>query len=828
MPPSRQSTPAFQSLAAWTLCLIGIVTTTSQPIQADEPQPLIVQPARVELVGPAARQQIILSSGPTPRDADLTRAAEMESLTPDVVAVDEAGLLRPVGDGEGVVLIKADGHEARVPVRVTGSAAAPAMDFERDLLPLLTKAGCNQGSCHGKQRGQNGFQLSLLGFDPEFDYDALTKEARGRRVFPADPDNSLLLRKASARVPHGGGVRLDPASDEYAALRNWIAAGTPRRQPDTPKLERISVVPAERIMRHGGQQQLIVAAHYSDGSRRDVTHLADYQSNEDAIAAVSDGGLISSGTIVGEAAVMARYMGHIAVSTVAVPLAGEVPAEVYAELPRRNFIDEHVWTKLQRLAITPSPPADDATFHRRAHLDIIGRLPTPEETRAFLADASPEKRERLIDRLLERPEFADFQANKWADLLRPNPYRVGIKATLNYDAWIRDSFRKNQPYDEFVRELITARGSTFRNGAVTLFRDRREPDEITTIVSQLFLGIRLECAKCHHHPFEVWGQDDFYSFAAYFAKIDRKGRGISPPISGSEEIVFSGDEGSVRHPLTGEIMQPRPLFGTAPEIGPGDDPREALAAWITSDENPYFAQVAVNRVWAGLMGRGLVEPVDDLRATNPPSNAPLLEALAADFREHDYDLKHLIRRITTSYVYGLSSLPTERNVVDTRNYSRHYRKRLRAETLLDAASDITGRPESFDAMPPGSRAMELWSHRIDSLFLDAFGRPDPNQDPPCERTGETTVVQALHLMNSENLYRKAASDEGTAAALAGSEKEPEEIVEELYLLIYARLPDDEERAIGREWFAREGITRREAAEDLMWALMNTPEFVFNN
>ncbi|MCA9070915.1 MAG: DUF1553 domain-containing protein, partial [Planctomycetaceae bacterium] len=416
----------------------------------------------------------------------------------------------------------------------------------------------------------------------------------------------------------------------------------------------------------------------------------------------------------------------------------------------------------------------------------------------------------------------------WVDLLRPNPYRVGIKATLNYDAWIREQFRQNRPWDEFTRDLITAQGSTFKNGAVTLFRDRRSPDELTTITSQLFLGVRLECAKCHHHPFERWGQDDFYGFAAYFAKIGRKGTGLSPPISGSAEMVYVSDRGEVQHPLTGENLAPKPLFGEAPEISAGSDPRRALAAWMTSDDNPYFAQVMANRIWADLMGRGLVEPVDDLRATNPPSNPALLNELAEDFRKQNYDLKKLIRRVATSYVYGLSSLPTERNIADTRNYSRYYRQRLRAEVLLDAVVDITDVPESFDAMPPNSSAKQIWTHRVDSLFLDAFGRPDPNQDPPCERTTETSIVQALHLMNSEKLSRKITSDKSRVAKLATSDKPPAEIIEELYLRIYSRRPTPEEQELCLGLFNKPDADRRQATEDLAWAMLNTPEFVFKD
>ncbi len=700
--------------------------------------------------------------------------------------------------------------------------------FELDVLPILTRAGCNAGACHGKARGQNGFQLSLLGFDADFDYAAITQEARGRRVFPAAPEHSLLLRKPTGQVPHGGGKRLELGSANYEVVRRWIAEGLPRKTANAPKLERITVEPTERILASDAEQLLLVTAYYSDGSTRDVTYLATFQSNESAIAAVRPDGLIKAGPVPGEAAIMARFMQKFAVCNVAIPLAGTVPAEVYAQLPRNNFIDGHVWDKLQRLGIVPSAPAGDATFLRRAYLDVIGRLPTPAEMRAFLEDGTPDKRRQLVDQLLERPEYADYWANKWADLLRPNPYRVGIKAVYNLDAWLRDAFRRNMPYDQFVRELITAQGSTFRNGAVTVFRDRRQPDEIAPMVSQLFLGIRLECAKCHHHPFEIWGQEDFYSFAAYFARIARKGTGLSPPISGSEEIVFTGSRGEVRHPSTDQVLPPRPLFGKTPALDAQRDPRQALAGWIVSEDNPFFARVLVNRVWADLMGRGLVDPVDDLRATNPPSNGPLLEALARDFRQQGYDLKKLIRTILTSYVYGLSSIPNERNVTDTRNYSRHYRQRLRAEVLLDAICDITGVPETFAAMPAGSRATELWTFRSQSIFLDSFGRPDPNQDPPCERTSDTSVVQALHLMNAPNLHRKVIHDSGRAALLAAGAHAPREIVDELYALVYSRPPTEEERAVCLNLFGQPGASRRQVTEDVLWALLNTPEFVFKD
>lgn len=789
---------------------------------------LTLYPREFNLRGKGARQRLLVMGSVNSRFQDLTRQARFSTPTPTVIQVSPEGLVTPVGNGAGVVTASVPGQEAKSTIRVSSADDYLPVTLERDVTPVLTRYACNAGACHGKARGQNGFQLSLLGFDPDFDYHAMTQEARGRRVFPAAPDSSLLLRKPSAQIPHGGGKRLEMGSQAFEVFRRWVVAGTPRRQVKDPVVVRIELEPAERLLIPQEEQQLLVTAHYSDGTAEDVTHLATYQSNEAVIAAVNAEGRIKAGPLAGEAALMARYMEKFAVCNVTIPQPGTVPPEIYAKLPRTHFIDRLVWDKLQRLGITPSQPAGDATFLRRSYLDVIGRLPTPEETRAFLAEASPGKRDRVIDSLLDRPEYADHWASKWADLLRPNPYRVGMKAVYNLDAWLRDAFRRNKPLDLFAKEILTAQGSTFRNGATVVLRDRREPDEITTMVTQIFLGIRLDCARCHHHPFEIYGQDDFYGLAAYFSRIGRKVTPyLSTPISGGEEVLFLASSGQVKHPINGKVMEPRPLFGTAP-VGPTQDPRRAFADWATSDSNPFFARVQVNRVWADLMGRGLVEPVDDLRNTNPASNGPLLEALADEFRRQRYDQKKLLRTIMTSTVYGLSSRPTDRNLADTRNYSRHYRQRLRAEVLLDAISDVTGTSETFSAMPTRARANQLWTVRAQSTFLDSFGRPDPNQDPPCERNTDTTVVQALHLMNSENLHRKVTSDEGRAQKLAASKLTSREIVDELYLLVYARFPDEDERRVAQGLFERTGADRRRAVEDLLWALINTPEFVFKD
>ena len=717
--------------------------------------------------------------------------------------------------------------------------AHASVSFELDVQPILTSLGCNSGACHGKARGQNGFALSLLGFDHDYDFAAITKDARGRRLFPASPANSLFLLKATAQMPHGGGQRIEVGDANYTILHRWIAAGAPRRIENEPTLSHITIAPKQRSMLPGDTQPLRVTAHYSDNTHRDVTALAAFQSSEAPVASVDRNGLVKTSAIPGEAVIMARYMHQLDTFTATNPLPGAVDDAVYAKLPRRNFIDELVWAKLKALRIVPSEPVDDAKFLRRVHLDLIGRLPTLAETKHFLASTEADKREKLVDALLARPEYADAWANKWADLLRPNPYRVGIKAVFNYDQWIRQSFRDNKPYDQFVRELITAQGSTWHNGAAVLFRDRRSPDEITTLVSQLFLGIRLECAKCHHHPFEKWSQEDYYSFAAYFAKLKHKGTGLSPPISGGEEIIFSGSKGEVVHPITGKALAPRPLFAlhdrttqaaattSASDVDDAADPREELAQWVTAPGNDFFEMVAANRVWGQLMGRPLVDPVDDLRVTNPPTNEPLLRALGQYFREVKFDQKKLIRAIVLSHVYSLSSIPGQRNVMDTRYHSRHYRTRMRAEEVLDAASDITGILDDYQAMPPGSRSMQLWTARVGSMTLDTFGRPDPNQDPPCERIEDPTVTQALHLMMSPQIYAKIASDGSLAATLAGRKTTPDELVSDLYLTVYNRHPSEKERAYMTQRIEK-STNRRLVMEDLLWSMFNTPEFLFKD
>lgn len=721
--------------------------------------------------------------------------------------------------------------QAQVPAQVQGQLDTQlrTVYFESDIQPLLTRFGCNSGPCHGKSRGQNGFALSLLGYDSDFDFSAVVLDARGRRVQFSSPENSLLLRKASGAEAHVGGVRFEASSSHYELIRRWIEAGAPRTPADAPKLVGVRLQPSALNLSVGQASNVRVLAEYTGGQVRDVTDAAAFESNDRSVVEVIENGFLKAGDLPGETAVMARYLNHISVCSVTIPVARQIRLTSQEKEEPASPIDQLVLNKLDLLGLQPSPSASQSSMLRRSYLRIIGRLPTADEAREFLDDPLPlpEKRAALVDRLLEKPDYADFWANKWADLLRPNPYRAGMKAVFMLDSWLRDAFRENMPYDQMATELVTAQGSTWRNGATVLFRDRPETVEIASSASQLFLGIRLECAKCHHHPFEVWSQDDFFGFAAFFSRIGRKGAGLSPPISGGEEMIFNAESGSLRHERTGEVVQPKILNGESLNLGPDDDPRQVLAAWMTTSTNPYFPRVMANRIWAELMGLGLVDPVDDIRATNPASNEALLDYLSDEFRRRAYNIKQLIRTIALSETFARSSIPNEVNSSDNRNFSRYYRQRMRAEVLLDSINNILGTEESLAAMPAGSRTMQMWTHRIPSTFLDTFGRPDANLDPPYERSHVLTTPQMLHLMNSEELEKKLSQDDGRIAQLSAGSLTDGSVIEELYLWLYSRRPSTEEASAALATLAASTPEkRRSAVQDITWALMNTPEFYF--
>jgi WD40 repeat protein len=742
----------------------------------------------------------------------------------------EVGRGVPTAPGAGSIVGKdsaARGRGAVKTPRPTNRSATPP-SFVRDVLPALAKAGCMAGSCHAKAEGQNGFHLSVFSYDPKNDYTEITKEARGRRVFPAAPAESLLLLKPTMTIEHGGGERFEVGSETYKLLVDWIRGGMIYQRTNEPQLVSISVEPHERTYRKRVGQQLRVQASYSDGSKRDVTRLADYVANEKEIASVGDDGMMRVGALSGESVIVARYMGFVDSARVTVPADRTLPEKRYAKLPVNNFIDEVAYKQFRKLGLFPSELCTDAEFLRRSSVDTIGVLPTADESRAFLANTDSDKRAKWVEHLLAHSAYADYWANKWADLLRPNPDRVGVKSIFVLDQWLREQFRRNTPYDQFVREILLTEGSTHRDGPAVVYRDRREPTELTTMFSQLFLGTRMECAKCHHHPNEKWSQNDFYQFAAFFGPVKQKGTGLSPPISGGMETFYFTSAGTVKHPLTEEVMQPRPPDGPLANVSTNIDPRQALADWLVNPQNPFFAKAAVNRTWAAFFGHGFVQPVDDFRASNPAADEPLLNALAADFARGGYDLKQLMRTILSSRIYQLSSVPNEFNTVDTKNFSRSYRRRLPAEVLLDAVSDVTSVPDDFTGCPPGTRALQTWSYKVRSQFLDAFGRPNSSSDCPCERDARTSVVQSLHMMNSRSLQAKLSNKEGRVKQLADSKMTPDEIVAELYLTAFNRFPTADELKTATAAFVGSDATRQTATEDVLWALLNSVEFQFNH
>jgi WD40 repeat protein len=838
--PRRGKEPAIKSSE-------NIKAASRRMLQTRSVVSLTVDPQEIRLSADSPRHGVLVTARTADGfELDVSDEAKLSASRGAPFEVTRTGEVLGVRAGEGVLTAQFKSKRVQIPVKVSAEAgsnggsglAPPPTSFLRDVLPVLSRSGCNAGACHAKPEGQNGFKLSVFSYDPRSDYNEIVKEDRGRRVFPAAPEQSLLIQKPTTGMPHEGGLRFERGSATHQMLVRWLREGMSYSLTNEPALERITVFPKERRYPKQAVQRLLVQAHYSDGSVRDVTRLAGFAENEKEIAKVDGDGVITIGTLSGQGVVVARYMGFVADSQILVPADRLLPESRYASLPRNNFIDELAYGHFQQLGLFPSELCTDAEFLRRAKLDAVGLLPTPEEVREFLSNSEletrnskseVERRRVLVARILDDPAYADYWANKWADLLRPNPDRVGVKSVFVFDQWLRESFRENKPYDQFVREILLAEGSNHRDGPAVVYRDRREPADLTTMFSQLFLGTRLECARCHHHPNEKWSQDDFYQFAAFFGPVKQKGSGLSPPISGgTETFYFAPGSKPVKHPVTAAVMTPRALDGPLTQVSTNTDPRRALTEWLTTPDNPFFARAAVNRVWAVFFGRGLVEPVDDFRISNPCVNPPLLSAVAEDFARHGYDLKHLMRTIMESRLYQLSAAPNESNLADTRDFSRAYRRRLPAEVLFDAVNDATGVPDTFNAMPVGSRATQAWSYKIESPLMDAFSRPNPSSDPPCDRDRQMSVVQSLHLMNSKALQAKLSHKTGRARQLADSAKSPEEIVTELYLVTLSRPPTDEELKLATGAFAAEKATRQTATEDVFWSLLNSAEFVFNH
>jgi Protein of unknown function (DUF1549)/Protein of unknown function (DUF1553) len=780
-----------------------------------------VEPASFAIKGRRATQQMLATlRGADGSISDASRSVEWVVRDPRIAAITPRGRVVPLRDGATTVVARLGRVEVEASVAVEGMDRPSPVSFRRDVIPALSQAGCNMGACHGTPTGKGGFRLSLRGYLPDQDFGVLSRDAGGRRINPMAAETSLILRKPLGEVAHEGGLRLRRNSKTYEFLHDWIAEGA-KDDPGAPAAVKLEISPGNRVLTApASTQQLAARVHYADGSVRDVTPICYYDSSNPEIAEVDAEAFVRFKSR-GEVAVIAHYLNLVA--NVRLTHLVEVPGFVEAKVPEDNVVDRAVFAKLNRMRVRPSEICNDREFIRRAYLDVIGTLPRPEEIERFLSRPETTRRDEVIDQLLERTEFYDFWALKFADILRSNGRLIQSKGAYAFHRWIRSNLERDVPMDEFVRELLTAEGSTFKNPAANYYRISRDPESAVETTAQLFLGVRIQCAKCHNHPFERWTQDDYYGFAAFFSQVGRK-KGNLP----DEEVVYASGSGDVRQPRTGQKMKPKalggPVYDDAADQG---DRRARLASWLSGADNPFFAKSLVNRIWYHLMGRGIVEPVDDFRDSNPASNDELLEGLTADFVRQGYHLRPLIRTILRSRTYQLSATTNSLNVDDTLYFSHCQTKLLPAEVLLDAISAVTGTTTTFDGLPAGARACQIPDGKMDNPFLKTFGRPARELACECERESESNLSQALQLIGGATVNGKLREENGRMAQLAKSQKTPEEIARELYLVALGREPLAPERdaAIKHLTSAK---NRREAVEDLGWVLINSKEFLFRH
>jgi hypothetical protein len=817
--------------------ILALLLSALAPLSANE---LRILPETIRLDGPESIQRLLVL-----RTEDGIFAGEETSpsfaIDPPGVAELVDGVVVPKGNGKAVLTATVGDAVATREIEVANFDRPFAWTFNGHVMPVLTRQGCNMGACHGAIAGKGGFRLSLRGYDPPADFYTMTREARGRRVDPLEPAKSLLLTKPTMATPHKGGRKLETRSREYRILAEWIANGSPGPSPEDATVVAITVDPPLSVLKKGTRQRLLVTAHYDDGSSLDVTGWAKFASADEAVATVDESG---AAEVVGhgEGAVTALFASKVAIARVRSPFPNDIPAEVFAEAPRANFVDELVLEQLEQLNLRPSGRSSDEEFVRRAHLDAIGVLPTPEETRAFLADPSPDKRTRLVEALLQREEFVDYWSYRWADVFLVNGGLLRPDAVKAYYQWIRGNIAANRPWDEMVREVLTARGISTENGATNFYAVHQDPETLAENTAQAFLSLSINCAKCHDHPLEKWTNDQYYAFANLFSRVRAKGWGGDTRSGDGVRTLYVEPRGDLVQPRTGKPQIPAPLDGEPLDPDSPEDRREALADWLVAPENPHFARSIANRVWAAYFGAGLVDPVDDLRASNPASNEPLLDALTAHLVEQRFDLKALMRTILLSETYQRSGQVLSENRDDPKYLSRHYPRRLMAEVLHDAIAGVTGVPGVFDKValndgssektdfyPEGTRALELYDSAVQSYFLKTFGRNDRAIVCECERSNQPSMVQALHLANGDALNDRLASEKSVVETLIAEKADDARVVEEACLATLSRLPTERERAGLLELLkSAGGDGRREAVEDLFWALMTTREFLFQH
>ena len=785
------------------------------------PSELRVFPTNINLTTKGDRQSVVVQAvyadGLT---RDVTSDASF-TLANKALAKIDRGILYPAADGKTDLQIKYGGQIVTLPVTVAQANVERPISFNLDVMPVFMKAGCNSGSCHGSSRGKDGFHLSLFGYDPEGDYHRLTRESIGRRINLALPAESLMIEKALGKVPHGGGERFKADSELNQTLMRWLDAGVPMDSTNIPKVVGVEFTPKQAVLDGSNTtQRVMVRATYSDGTDRDVTGLAAFFSNNDPVAKVTEDGVVKAGQR-GEAYITARFETFtVGAQMLVVPKGLKF---TWPEIPENNYVDQLVNAKLKKLRITPSDLCDDASFIRRAYIDITGALPKTEEVREFVDNMSSGKRTDLIDKLLDQKEFSDLWVMKFAELLqiRSNNDQFTYKPALLYYNWLQEKFTKNTPIDQIVKDLLTADGSNFKNPAASYFQIEKETLKTSENVAQVFMGMRIQCAQCHNHPFDRWTMNDYYGFAAFFPQVSRK-IGDDP----RESIIYAKADGEVKHPITKKTMAPKFLGGERPEVAKGEDRREVLANWIASTNNPYFAKNMANMVWAHFVGKGIIDPVDDVRVSNPAINPELLEALGGKFMDYKYDFKKLVRDICNSRTYQLSTRVNESNALDDRNFSHAGIRRMRAEVLLDVINEVTESNDKFQGLPRGARAVEIADGNVNNYFLTTFGRATRGTVCSCEVRTEPNLSQALHLLNGDSTQGKIASG-GVIKKLLAKYKEPSKVIEELYLRCLARSPTEKETAKLKGYFGS-GKPDEQVLTDIFWALLNSKEFIFNH